>query len=192
VKKDARYEQILKVAAKVFFDRGFDRASIRDIARDSGMSLAGLYYYFRSKEELLFLIQEQVFSDLLAGAKDRLDGETDPVKRIELFIGHHMGFFVRNITEMKVLSHEYERLEGEHHARIAALRREYYGFAEGHVDAALKARNRKGVNARIASLSLLGMMNWLYTWYRPNRDGTPEDVAAQMARLYLRGLLDTR
>jgi TetR/AcrR family transcriptional regulator, cholesterol catabolism regulator len=134
VRKDARYEQILRVAAKVFYEKGFDRASIRDIARDSEMSLAGLYYYFRSKEELLFLIQEQVFSDLLAGARDRLQGETDPVKRIELLIQHHLGFFVRNITEMKVLSHEYECLEGDHHARIASLRREYYKLSETLVE----------------------------------------------------------
>jgi hypothetical protein len=48
------------------------------------------------------------------------------------------------------------------------------------------------VSARIAALSLMGMMNWIYTWYRPEKDGTPEDVAGQMARIYLRGLLDTR
>jgi hypothetical protein len=121
--------------------------------------------------------------------REELSGETDPVARLRIFTFNHLGYFIRNLVEMKVLSHEYECLEGEHHDEIAALRREYYQVAEEVVTAILETRPDRGVDPRIASVSLLGMMNWLYTWYRPQQDGGPETVAEQMTEIFLRGLL---
>jgi AcrR family transcriptional regulator len=188
VKKDERLEQILKHAAQVFYDKGYDRASIRDIARQADMSLAGLYYYFRSKEELLFLIQKHVFTELLETIRGQLEPTSDPVQQLEIFIRNHLRYFIGNLVEMKVLSHEYECLKGEYHDSIAALRRDYYKVAEGIVAQIIKAGGAPNVQPRIAVLGLFGMMNWLYTWYRPEVDGTADDLAPQMSALYLKGL----
>jgi AcrR family transcriptional regulator len=188
VKKDERLEQILKHAAQVFYDKGYDRASIRDIAKQADMSLAGLYYYFRSKEELLFLIQKHVFTELLGTIRGELAATTEPVRQLEIFIRNHLGYFIGNLVEMKVLSHEYECLKGEYHESITALRRDYYKVAEGIVTKIVAGGNAPGVKPRIAVLGLFGMMNWLYTWYRPEIDGTAEDVAGQISTLYLKGL----
>jgi AcrR family transcriptional regulator len=188
VKKDERLDQILKHAAQVFYDKGYDRASIRDIAKQADMSLAGLYYYFRSKEELLFLIQKHVFTELLETIRGELLATADPVRQIEIFIRNHLRYFIGNLVEMKVLSHEYECLKGDYRHTITGLRREYYQVAESIVAAILGDGPPSGVKPRIAVLGLFGMMNWLYTWYRPEVDGTAEDVASQMSGLYLKGL----
>ena len=189
MKKDERLEQILKHAAQVFYEKGYDRASIRDIARQADMSLAGLYYYFRSKEELLFLIQKHVFTELLETIRGELEATTDPIRQLEIFIRNHLRYFIGNLVEMKVLSHEYECLMGEYRLTITGLRRDYFKVAEGIVASILAGESGSEVKPRIAVLGLFGMMNWLYTWYRPEVDGTAEDLAAQMSALYLKGLV---
>ncbi len=188
MKKDERLGQILKHAAQVFYDKGYDRASIRDIARQADMSLAGLYYYFRSKEELLFLIQKHVFTELLDAVRGELESTTDPVGQLEIFIRNHLRYFIGNLVEMKVLSHEFECLKGDYHDSIAGLRRDYYEVAEGIVAKITEAGGGTEVKPRVAVLGMFGMMNWLYTWYRPELDGTADDLAAQMSVLYQKGL----
>lgn len=188
MKKDERLEQILKHAARVFYDKGYDRASIRDIAKEAEMSLAGLYYYFRSKEQLLFLIQKHVFSHLIEEVNRKVEGISEPVEKLRVFIRNHLDYFIRNLVEMKVLSHEYEALKGEYHEGIAALRRDYYRVAEGIVAEILDRRDDR-VEARVAVLGLFGMMNWIYTWYRADTDGGADRLAEQITRLYLGGLL---
>ncbi|MCU0725972.1 MAG: TetR/AcrR family transcriptional regulator [Planctomycetes bacterium] len=189
MKKDERFDLLLRQAAKVFFEKGYDRASIRDVAREAGMSLAGLYYYFRSKEELLHLILEKVFTDLMETLGPRIEASSDPVERVRILIHNHIGYFVENLVEMKVLSHEYESLTGTYHEGIRKIRRDYFRLVERVVSEVMERGAARGVTARVAALSLLGMMNWLYTWYRPAVDGDAAAVAGQMTSMFLNGLL---
>src|SRR3989442_13083012 len=114
---DERLEQFLARAAKVFASKGYHPTRLRDLAAASGMSLAGMYYYVRGKEELLALIQERCFTRVLAGAERALAalpaGESDPGERLQAFIRHHVTFFAAHMAEMKVLSHEASSLTGE-------------------------------------------------------------------------------
>ena len=74
---DEKLQEILKASAKIFAEKGFHRTSVRDISRATDMSLAGLYYYFRTKEELLYLIQERCFVTLLQRWEKAVPPETD-------------------------------------------------------------------------------------------------------------------
>src|SRR5207248_10212463 len=102
---DRRQAEILKHATEVFYEKGYEGASMRDLSRASGMSLAGLYYYFESKERLLFLIQKHTFSTIVQRLKKRLEGVSDPDRRIRIFILNHLEYFLANQQAMKVLSH---------------------------------------------------------------------------------------
>jgi AcrR family transcriptional regulator len=84
---------------------------MRDLSRASGMSLAGLYYYFESKERLLFLIQKHTFQHHRAAAQSAIGRRDDPEQRIRIFILNHLEYFLANPAAMKVLSHEAEALE---------------------------------------------------------------------------------
>ena len=79
---------------------------MRDLSRASGMSLAGLYYYFESKERLLFLIQKHTFSTIVRRLKARLEGVDDAEERVRIFILNLLEYFLANQQAMKVLSHE--------------------------------------------------------------------------------------
>src|SRR5438445_5971479 len=123
---DRRLAKILSHATDVFYEKGYEGASMRDLSRASGMSLAGLYYYFESKERLLFLIQKHTFSTIVQRLKKRLEGVSDPEAQIRIFILNHLEYFLANQQAMKVLSHEAEVLKNGFASEIAAIKREYY------------------------------------------------------------------
>ena len=184
---DRRLGKILGHATEVFYEKGYEGASMRDLARSSGMSLSGLYYYFESKEKLLYLIQKHTFSTIVERLRERLDEVSDPELRIRVFILNHLEYFLANEKAMKVLSHEAEVLKNGFGAEIAAIKREYYRICVGLLDD-FKAAKRLEFSSRMAVLSLFGMMNWIYTWYNPRVDADAEELSQGMGDIFLRGI----
>ena len=156
---DEKLQEILKASAKIFAEKGFHRTSVRDIARATDMSLAGLYYYFRTKEELLFLIQERCFLTLLQRWGEVVNGEVDVRARIRVFAENHLGFFLHNMHEMKVMAREDESLTGEFEEKILVLKRRYVKILMDLIAEQQAKNSGKGVDLRAATFSLFGMMN---------------------------------
>ena len=186
---DRRLSEILRCATEVFCDKGFAAASIRDISRASGSSLAGLYYYFKSKDHLLFLIQQEAFSSLLAALEKKLEAARDPEQALRTFIENHLEHFVGNPKQAQVLSHESDTLKGAYQEEITALKRKYYRECLSLVEQLKQTRQLRAMNSRLAVLSLFGMMNWIYTWYNPAVDGDWKGIADHMASVFLNGVL---
>jgi TetR/AcrR family transcriptional regulator, cholesterol catabolism regulator len=184
---DRRMAEILSLAADVFCEKGYEGASMRDLSRAAGMSLAGLYYYFESKERLLYLIQKHTFRTIVQQLKARLEGVSDAEDRIRIFILNHLEYFLANQAAMKVLSHEAEILKNGLGAEVAAIKREYYRICVGLLDD-FKRERALQFSTRIAVLSLFGMMNWIYTWHNPRVDADAASTAAQMGDIFLSGV----
>src|ERR1051326_4652041 len=106
---DRQLARVLEHAAHIFCDKGYEGASMRDLSRAAGMSLAGLYHYFESKEELLYLIQKLTFRTIIERLQQRLKDAADPEQRIRIFIENHLEYFLANKEAMKVLTHEIGR-----------------------------------------------------------------------------------
>jgi TetR/AcrR family transcriptional regulator, cholesterol catabolism regulator len=186
---DEKLQKILKAAAKIFADKGFHKTSVRDISRATRMSLAGLYYYFTTKEELLYLIQERCFVTLLQRWEQAATAETDVRTRIRVFAENHLSFFLHNMHEMKVMAHEDESLTGEFNDKILVLKRRYVKVIMDLIVELRERENGKGIDLRVATFSLFGMMNWIYTWYQPKRDLPLRQLTEQMLRIYFFGVL---
>lgn len=186
----AKMQHILRHAAKIFSEKGYGGASIRDISRSSGVSLAGLYYYIESKQKLLYLIQQYTFQTIVARLEKRLEGVRSPEERLRVFVHNHLDYFLRHRVEMKVLSHEDEALEGEYRKEVLEIRRRYYGIALGIIEELRKSGVARRMNPRVAVLSLFGMMNWVYTWHRPELDPRADALAEAMAGVFLRGVMN--
>ncbi|MBI3933327.1 MAG: TetR/AcrR family transcriptional regulator [Acidobacteria bacterium] len=186
---DRRLGEILQQATEIFCEKGFASASIRDISRACGTSLAGLYYYFKSKDHLLFLVEREAFSTLIAGLESKLQGVSDPELAIRIFISNHLEHFVANRKQAQVLSHESETLKGPYQAEIAALKRKYYRQCLVLMEQLQRERHLRRMNCRLAVLSLFGMMNWIYTWYNSAVDGDWKEIAHQMSSIFLEGVL---
>jgi AcrR family transcriptional regulator len=195
---DRRFAEILDYGTEVFADKGYEGASMRDLSRLSGISLAGLYYYFESKEKLLYFIQQHTFRTIMERLRQRLATTDDPETRIRLFVHNHVDYSVAKQKAMKVLSHEDDVLKNGYGAELAAIKREYYRICVGLVEDLVKAEGLKdtgsnagaggGIDTRTAVLGLFGMMNWLYTWYRPRVDPDAEVLARQFSDIFLSGI----
>jgi len=187
---DRRLAEILAHATNVFCEKGYEGASMRDLSRASGMSLAGLYYYFESKERLLFLIQRHTFSTIVQRLKGRLEGVIDHEERIRIFILNHLEYFLANQQAMKVLSHEADVLKNGFGSQVAAIKREYYRICVGLLEDLKRALGLE-FSTRIAVLSLFGMMNWIYTWHNPRVDADAEHLAGEMGDIFLGGVINS-
>jgi len=87
---DRRLAEIIDFATEVFAEKGYEGASMRDLSRLSGTSLAGLYYYFESKEKLLYVSQTHTFNTIVDRLRERLAAESDPTKRLRIFVHNHV------------------------------------------------------------------------------------------------------
>ena len=186
---DAKLQSILRTAAIVFAEKGYHRASIRDIARASGVSLAGLYYYFQSKQELLFLIQDHALGCLIAGVEQRLPEARDPEEKLRILIDNQLRFFVDNMAEMKVLSHEAESLSGEFRANVQAKMRRLTRLAK---EVLREVDPHSELDERVSAFALFGMMNWLYVWYRPGWDADVDRLVHDMTAIFVGGYVGWR
>lgn len=184
---DRRLAKILEHATAIFCEKGYEGASMRDLSRASGMSLAGLYYYFESKEKLLYLIQKDLFSTVMELLREQIKDASDAESRVRIFIENHVEYFLGKPKAMKVLSHEDDVLRDELGKEITVLKRQYYHSCADLIEA-LKVEKNLRFNSRAAVMSLFGMINWLHTWYNPRVDGTPHTLAVEISNVFLRGI----
>ncbi len=189
---EQKLQHILRHAARVFAEKGYEGASIRDISRSTGFSLSGLYYYFESKQKLLYLIQIHAFRSILKRLERRLALLRDPEARLRALVNNHLDYFLRHPTEMKVLAHEEQALEDPYRREVAEIKRRYYELACGIFEELRKTRRVRRVNPRVAVLSLFGMMNWIYKWHNPRVDPRAARLAETMAAIFLEGVVNGR
>jgi AcrR family transcriptional regulator len=190
---DQKLEFILRTSARIFAEKGYHPTSMRDISRATGVSLAGLYYYCKSKEELLYLIQDNCFGRVLEHLEERLQEAGQPVERLRLVIENHLSFFAANMAEMKVLSHEADSLEGEMRAHVSGKKQQYTRLvrkilSEVQARQALEGGGQK-IDLTVATYALFGMMNWIYNWYNPRGKLSVGDLVDNITRLFLSGFL---
>ncbi|MFN2579033.1 MAG: TetR/AcrR family transcriptional regulator [Pyrinomonadaceae bacterium] len=187
---DQKLELILRTSARIFAEKSYHSTSMRDISRATSVSLAGLYHYCKSKEELLFLIQDHCFGRVLERVEDRIREVSDPLAKLRIFIDNHLSFFAANMAEMKVLSHEAESLEGDLHAKVSTTKEGYARLARRilrDIQESQQANTR--IDLTVATYGLFGMMNWIYNWYDPAGKLSVHQLVDNITQLFLNGLL---
>jgi AcrR family transcriptional regulator len=202
---DQKLELILRTSARIFAEKSYHSTSMRDISRATGVSLAGLYHYCKSKEELLFLIQDHCFGRVLERFEQRIKGIDDPFEKLRIFIDNHLSFFAANMAEMKVLSHEAESLAGDMHKHVSGKKEKYAKQARKilrDIQSVSEARPsgratsastnvQTRIDLTVATYSLFGMMNWIYNWYDSSGKLSVNQLVDNMTRLFVNGFLST-
>ena len=200
---DQKLEFILRTAARIFAEKSYHSTSMRDISRATEVSLAGLYHYCKSKEELLFLIQDHCFARVLERLDERTRATDDPFEKLRIFVDNHLSFFAANMAEMKVLSHEAESLAGDLHEHVSTRKRQYTRRARKLLSEVQQAagtgrsprkngnhdRATKPIDLTVATYALFGMMNWIYNWYDPRGKLSVSQLVDNITRLFLAGFL---
>ena len=189
-KHDQKLEFILRNAARIFAEKNYHSTTMRDISRATGVSLAGLYHYCKSKEELLFLIQDNCFGRVLERLEERLREVNDPLTKLRIFIDNHLSFFAANMAEMKVLSHEAESLAGDLHTHVSTKKDKYTKLAIKILKEIQQGQEASSqVDLTVATYALFGMMNWIYNWYDPHGKLKVSQLVDNVTRLFLRGFV---
>jgi TetR/AcrR family transcriptional regulator, cholesterol catabolism regulator len=185
--RNSKLEFILRTAAGIFAEKSYHSTSMRDISRATNVSLAGLYHYCRSKEELLFLIQDNCFGRVLERLEQQLQEVDEPVVKLRIFIENHLSFFAANMAEMKVLSHEAESLRGDLHAHVSTRKDKYTKLARTILQQVQELTNNRAIDLTVATYALFGMMNWIYNWYDPEGKLGVHELAQHLTQLFLGG-----
>jgi AcrR family transcriptional regulator len=186
---DEKRLNLLEVAARVFSEVGFGGASMRRIAAETELSLAGIYHYVASKEELLYWIQYHTFDSMFRDLNTSLEGVEDPRERLATAVRNHVRHFGENMHELKVCARELETLEGQAYDAVQKLRRSYFDAVHQLVKE-LEPTRKARLDSWIATANLFGMINWFYQWYDAGRSRVNlDDLAAQQTALFLDGYL---
>ena len=187
---DQKLEFILRNAARIFAEKNYHSTTMRDISRATSVSLAGLYHYCKSKEELLFLIQDNCFGRVLERLEERLGEVDDPLVKLRIFIENHLSFFAANMAEMKVLSHEAESLAGDLHAHVSTKKDKYTKLARKILKEIQQGHDASSqIDLTVATYALFGMMNWIYNWYDPQGKLKVSELVDNVTRLFLHGFV---
>jgi AcrR family transcriptional regulator len=188
---DKKLLHLLEAAARVFADVGYERASMRRIAAEADVSLAGIYHYVASKEEILYWIQSYTFDSLNRGLAERLTRLEDPRARLAAVVANHIGHFGENMNALKVCAQELDTLSGEAYEAVSERRRDYFNAVYAVVKE-LEPVTSGRLDPWLATANLFGMLNWFYQWWDPERSRFGlEELAAQQAALFLDGFAQT-
>ena len=184
-----RHRAVLETAARVICEQGYEAASVQDIADACGLTKAGLYYYIHSKEDLLLEIQsygmdvfeERVLLPVLAVA--------DPVERLKACMEKNIHLVTEGWSkEVTIILHEHDTLTGAARQQINARKKRYVHFLEASFAEAMREGRIRPVEPRVAAFSFLGMVLWIYKWFRPDGKIPADRLAAEMLELFFGGL----
>ncbi len=186
---EARFGEILGAARDVFARRGYHQASIREIARAAGLSLAGLYHYVGGKNELLFLVLDRSLDTLVSALDAALVVARTPESKLLALIRTHLDFGFQQAPALKIINRDYDLLSEPRRSEIAAKRQAYVarGLA---ILRDLDPHGRSGDELISATNLLLGMLNGIAT--RPfvrSRDDAHR-LAGEVGALFLYGFLE--
>lgn len=183
-----RREEILTAAAAVFSDRGYQASTIQDIAGAMGFTSAALYYYFSSKQEILSEIITRPVHKLIAMAEGVEAEPLTGMEKLNALIHRHIGMMLGEREPFIILLRERVELSEDGAARLAELEDQYYARVRSIIVAAQEAGEFRDVNAKMAALALIGMVNWVLRWYRDGRDLAPAQIADMMFDTFYRGV----
>ena len=185
---DSRQE-ILRTAARLFQQQGYDATSMNDVAAALKLSKGGLYHHFQSKDEILFDLMDHAMEITQERVINPVCDIADPEERLRMLIRLHIEVVlsVRD-REITVMLHENHPLPPSLRRRINTRKKDYVHFVESLIAELQRARQSKGiVSPRAAAFALLGMINWIYQWYRPEGTLQEEDLVRQYTEIFLAG-----
>ena len=186
--KERRKNRVYEVATETLWKKGYDKTSIRDIAKATDMTTAGLYYYFKSKEELLFQILKAHMEDMISGIEQIPVESTDPLELIKSYIQYQIHTYCRDKYRTKLILNDDDCLTGEWYDLIKNQQRQYLDFWRKALENYCRKEGQSIDYIAIDAHCLVGMCAWVYRWYDPDGEITPEILAKKIFQTFIFGL----
>jgi AcrR family transcriptional regulator len=187
-----KLREICRIAATVFYEKGYDGASMQDIAEAVHLTKAGLYHHVGSKDRLLFEIMNYGMDILDETVVNEVKQIADPSARLRAMITGHIDLVVRaRDFEITVILHENRSLKGSLRSRINARKRGYIDLLDRTIAEIQCDKGNPRLPSRVAAFALLGMINWLYQWYHAEGSLKQQDLTRDYVEFFFSGLLGT-
>ena len=189
-------QEILRTAARLFQQQGYDATSMNDVAAALKLSKGGLYHHFQSKDEILFHIMShamEITEDRVINVVRRIEGSSleGTEERLRTLIRLHIQVVLSpEDREITVMLHENHPLPPALRRKINGRKKDYLHFVENLIaDVQRKRNSPPRVTPRAAAFALVGMINWIYQWYKPGGPLTGDALVQQYTDIFFHGAL---
>jgi len=182
-----RRDELLRVSAKLFREKGFDGTSIRDISAAAGMHSGSPFYHFKTKQDILVAVMEQGLAEGLRKSEEVMALSIPSEQKLKGLIRAQLGTILEEGSDfIPVLLYDWRSLTSANRRRIVAMKDRYDALWQEVIDELKRAGHMPG-DAQLVRLLILGAVNWAGTWYRAGGRLSLDDVAEGAARLFLQG-----
>lgn len=186
----ARKSQIYETATKLFKEKGYVAASMRDLAAELGIEAASLYAHVKSKEEILqniiFLKAEDFFNALKKAEAENQD--SDASTKLFKIILSHLLVIMEDLHSSAVFFNEWRHLSAPWLQEFLRLRDEYEGNIRKVIEEGIDKGEFRNVDSKISVLTILSSLNWIHTWYNPEGKRSAEEIAREIGKLFIKGM----
>lgn len=188
-KADERSDQIYETAARLFYEKGYGSTSLQDLANAVGLQKGSLYHYISSKEDLLFEITEYAHRFFLELVGNIDTPGLSPLEMIERTLRLHAEFAADRFHVTAAFYNDRAALSDDRQQRVIATRDAYEGKLRELVREGQKVGEiAPDLDPRMAVFGVLGMINWINHWYRPDGPLSPKEIGATFASMCVRSL----
>lgn len=183
-----RKEQIYTTAGTLFSQKGYHATSVRDIARELDMQGGSLYAHINSKEDVLWEIVQRAATEFMESVAPIASSDAPASERLRRMIRAHVAVVTHHLDDATVFFHEWRFLGPERAREVGQQRDRYEAAFRGVIEDGIKAGEFRSVDPKLSALAVLSSVNWVYQWYRPEGELSPEGVADSFSDLLLSGL----
>ena len=184
-------EILVKNAINLFSHKGYSNTSIREIGEKVGISSSIIYHYFKNKEEMLFEIIHSATHDLIQSLREIEDRSSDPVECLREMLKEQSVFYsLKGKKEAKILAFDSHQLRGKRGDLIRKLQYDiYYIYKRKIKEIKDKGLLRDDIDLTVLTFSIFGIINSFHGWYKGSGRLSEEEVAENMERFLLHGIL---
>ena len=182
--------EICRVAARVFSEKSYLSATLGDVAQAAGITKGGIFHYFSTKEELLFLILYRHMQFTLQALKGKLHNCDTPYEKIYVFIHHHLNNYRNKQAEARLTLQERVNLPAQFLDVVKDMEREYREIVRSIIEQLVTGQKKTARGVLLATYTLLGMVTFPYNWFDPEGKATPSQLGDLIYEIFLGGLVN--
>jgi TetR/AcrR family transcriptional regulator, cholesterol catabolism regulator len=186
--KQANKERLLDVAIDLFSSKGFAGTSIRDIAREMGMSISNIYHYFGNKNGLLLEVLKRASIDVVTSLRAVSEKDMEPFDRFKIILKTHVSLCAEHWKESKIFLLDEEHLTPEGVEINMRIQREVFDIYFNELNNLKKLGIVKSESLNIMAFNILGVINWQLRWYRPKGRLSISEVTDEVVSFILYGI----
>jgi AcrR family transcriptional regulator len=182
-------DRILKVATRLFADKGFERTSVRRIAEKAHLSVPGMFHYFPCKEVILNEIMISFIDEAYKRLMDIYTSDRDPVEKLDAVCKFYVEHYAGHKDQLTILIAEGKSLSRVHQKAFIDKKRVYVEALKQLFNDLSDAGLLKPFDPSVLAFIFFGMVHWTYSWYNPRGEIGPEVLGRIFSEVFLWGAL---